>query len=165
MNKGWLVIIQKECCKRTMRENVSEKRFICTEVEFILYLRNLAKFISAIHNLIRLRGYTYPRIFSRKLHNLFPWSLFPRLEKQSWVAFVPRERKNNVTAVEIWRSWNLRRRSRFTPLPLSPPIALQFEKKKGLTSNIVLSIFVTWYYRFMSGFMFQTLTRSDSIFF
>ena len=92
MNKGWLVIIQKECCKRTMRENVSEKRFICTEVEFILYLRNLAKFISAIHNLIRLRGYTYPRIFSRKLHNLFPWSLFPRLEKQSWVAFVPRER-------------------------------------------------------------------------
>ena len=98
------------------------------------------------------------------MHNLFPWSLFPRLEKQSWVAFVPRERKNNVTAVEIWRSWNLRRRSRFTPLPLSPPIALQFEKKKGLTSNIVLSIFVTWYHRFKRRFMFHTLTRSDFIF-
>ena len=96
---------------------------------------NLTKLISDIHNLIR--GYIYPRISPRKLHNSFPLSLFPRLEKQSWVAFVPWERKNNVTAVEIWRSWNLRRRSRFTPLTLPPPIALQFEKKKDLRSKIV----------------------------
>ena len=138
MNKGCsplLVIIQKSVAKEQWGENVSQKMFLCPEVEFIVYLRNLTRFISNIHNLIR--GYTYPRILPRKLHNLFPLSLFPRLEKQSWVAFVPRERKNNVTAVEIWRSWNLRRRSRFTPLPLPPPIALQFEKKKDLRSKIV----------------------------
>ena len=81
---------------------MSQKMFLCPEVELIAYFMNLTKLISLIHNLIR--GYTYPRIIPRKLHNLFPWSLFPRLEKQSWVAFVPRERKNNVTAVEIWRS-------------------------------------------------------------
>ena len=138
MNKGCsplLVIIQKSDAKEQWGENVLQKMFLCPEVEFIVYLMNLTKFISHIHNLIR--GSIYPRILPRKLHYSFPLSLFPRLEKQSWVAFVPRERKNNVTAVEIWRSWNLRRRSRFTPLPLSPSIALQFEKKKGLRSNIV----------------------------
>ena len=81
---------------------MSQKIFLCPEVELIAYFMNLTKLILLIHNLIR--GYTYPRILPRKLHNLFPLSLFPRLEKQSWVAFVPRERKNNVTAVEIWRS-------------------------------------------------------------
>ena len=138
MNKGCsplLVIIQKSDAKEQWGKNVLQKMFLCSEVEFIVYLLNLTKFISHIHNLIR--GYIYPRILPRKLHNSFPLSLFPRLEKQSWVAFVPRERKNNVTAVEIWRSWNLRRRSRFTPLTLPPPIALQFEKKKDLRSKIV----------------------------
>ena len=69
---------------------MSQKMILCPEVELIAYFMNLTKLISLIHNLIR--GYTYPRIIPRKLHNLFPWSLFPRLEKQSWVAFVLRER-------------------------------------------------------------------------
>ena len=69
MNKGCsplLVIIQKSDAKEQWGENVLQKMFLCPEVEFIVYLLNLTKFISHIHNLIR--GYNYPRILPRKLH-------------------------------------------------------------------------------------------------